>query len=69
VPGEIHDGDPPRDLPRDSVEAERDQPDREERKIQALQATLKRATEAERRGGAAILRRIADVVRGTPPRE
>ena len=43
--------------------------DRDERHVRALQAALKRASESDRRSGTSILRRISDVIRGTPPDE
>ena len=43
--------------------------DRDERHVRALQSALKRASESDRRSGTSILRRISDVIRGTPPDE
>lgn len=52
-----------------AVDAEEVPVDRDERHVRALQAALRRASESDRRSGTSILRRISDVIRGTPPDE
>ena len=57
-------GDPPAEVTRD--EAESEPPDRDERRVRALERMFRRAVEGERRLSTAAMKKIGAALRGEP---